>query len=193
MAETECFNDGNKVFQRQKQSVSIIGTNQGHNYLEISQEFCIFASSNHTTMTKEEIFRKKAPHYLVCFIDQCPLHENCLRWLVGCEAPTDTLMLPSVNPRHPETGTEQCPHYRQEQYVNMARGMMNFYDNMPGRTERAIKHRLISMFSRKTYYDYRKGVRLIPPDIQAQIEQVCQEEGWTGELNYDGWEKEILW
>lgn len=111
-------------------------TNQGHNYLEISQEFYIFASSNHKTMTKEEIFRKKAPHYLVCFIGQRPPHGSCLRWFVGCEAPTDTLMLPNV-----------------------------------------IKHQLISMHSRKTYYDYRKGTRLIAPDIQAQIKQVCQEEG----------------
>ena len=102
-------------------------------------------------------------------------------------------MLPSVNPRHPETGKEQCPHYRKEQYVNMARGMMNFYYDMPSRTERAIKHRLISMFSRKTYYDYRKGARPITPDIQAQIERVCREEGWKEKLKYDAWEKDILW
>jgi hypothetical protein len=33
--------------------------------------------------SQEDAFREKAGHYLVCFVDQCPLHDHCLRWLVG--------------------------------------------------------------------------------------------------------------
>ena len=31
----------------------------------------------------EAQMREKASHYLVYYVDQCPLHEQCLRWLLG--------------------------------------------------------------------------------------------------------------
>ena len=30
-----------------------------------------------------DIMREKVSGYLVCFIDGCPLHKTCLRWVVG--------------------------------------------------------------------------------------------------------------
>ena len=29
--------------------------------------------------TQKEVFREKVDHYEVCFIDHCPLREQCLR------------------------------------------------------------------------------------------------------------------
>ena len=48
-------------------------------------------------LTQEEIFREKVDHYEVCFIDHCPLHEQCLRWLVGQYADTTRVMFTSIN------------------------------------------------------------------------------------------------
>ena len=37
---------------------------------------------------KEELLIKQAKEdYTVCYIDQCPLHNQCLRWLVGQHVP----------------------------------------------------------------------------------------------------------
>ena len=36
-----------------------------------------------TPEQQEQAFRKKVGHYIICFQDQCPLHEQCLHWLVG--------------------------------------------------------------------------------------------------------------
>jgi hypothetical protein len=39
----------------------------------------------------------------------------------------------------------------------------------------------------------RRGDRLITPEQQQQIEQVCRRNGWQGELNYDGEEEDWAW
>ena len=49
---------------------------------------------------KEAIFTKKAKHYFVCFADQCPLHETCLRWEVGQYVDADEVAIMSMNPRN---------------------------------------------------------------------------------------------
>ena len=37
---------------------------------------------------KEELLIKQAKEgYTVCYIDQCPLRNQCLRWLVGQHVP----------------------------------------------------------------------------------------------------------
>ena len=48
-------------------------------------------------------------------------------------------------------------------------------------------------YTRKSFYEYRNGTRLITPDVQKQIADLCRTYGWTGALNYDAWEKDFLW
>ena len=52
-------------------------------------------------MEKEERLRQQAPHYLPCFINDCPHHESCLHWLTGQygEENDDTTII-CVNPHN---------------------------------------------------------------------------------------------
>ena len=86
-----------------------------------------------------------------------------------------------------------CEMYRENKSENYARGMMHFFDMMTGKQERAIRRRLICTYSRKTFYEYRNGVRLINPTIQRNIARICQEEGYTDAPHYDGWEEDFAW
>ena len=48
---------------------------------------------------KEELLIKQAKEgYTVCYIDQCPLHNQCLRWLVGQHVPHTASTYRCVNP-----------------------------------------------------------------------------------------------
>ena len=71
--------------------------------------------------------------------------------------------------------------------------MMHIFDAIPYPIARITKKRLINLFSRKRFYEYRNGVRPIPPYEQQQIVRVFQEEGWQGEIRYDGWKEDYLW
>ena len=144
-------------------------------------------------MTEKEVFSHKAPNYLLCFINECPRRATCLRWLVGQELQSNEYNILSVNPMHPEVKANKCALYREKKHVRYAKGMMHFYDEMTRSQEIGIKHRLIVHYGRRQYYEYRRGERLISPEMQAFIGQVCKEHGYTKELRYDGWQDNYAW
>lgn len=158
--------------------------------------FCIMEKNNvNDAGLKPEaaVLREKAENYLVCFIDNCPLHESCLRWVVGQYVNQQTIAHIAINPRNPLMGNESCPKYREMGRVKMMRGMTQFYHEMPGYLESGIRNELIAHFGRKRYFQMRKGDVLINPDAQRFISHVCQKHGWTAPLVYDGEEEEWLW
>jgi hypothetical protein len=144
-------------------------------------------------MTEKEIFSHKAPNYLLCFINECPRRATCLRRLVGQELQSNDYNILSVNPMHPEVKANKCALYREKKHVRYAKGMMHFYDEMTRSQEIGIKHRLIVHYGRRQYYEYRRGERLISPEMQAFIGQVCKEHGYTKEPHYDGWQDDYAW
>ena len=144
-------------------------------------------------MTEKEIFSHKAPNYLLCFINECPRRASCLRWLVGQELQSNEYNILSVNPMHPEVKANKCALYREKKHVRYAKGMMHFYDEMTRSQEIGIKHQLIVHYGRRQYYEYRRGERLISPEMQAFIGQVCKEHGYTKEPHYDGWQDDYAW
>ena len=144
-------------------------------------------------MTEKEVFSHKAPNYLLCFINECPRRATCLRWLAGQELQSNDYNILSVNPMHPEVKANKCALYREKKHVRYAKGMMHFYDEMTRSQEIGIKHRLIVHYGRRQYYEYRRGERLISPEMQAFIGQVCKEHGYTKEPHYDGWQDDYAW
>ena len=144
-------------------------------------------------MTVKEVFSHKAPNYLLCFINECPRRASCLRWLVGQELQSNEYNILSVNPMHPEVKANKCALYREKKHVRYAKGMMHFYDEMTRSQEVGIKHRLIVHYGRRQYYEYRRGERLISPEMQEFIGQVCKEHGYTKEPHYDGWQDDYAW
>lgn len=144
-------------------------------------------------MTTEEKLREKSAHYLPCFVDNCPRHQTCLHWLTGQHTEWTGVNITCVNPMNPDVKAGRCELYRENKKVSYARGMMHFYEEMTGRQEKNIRYRLINLYSRKIYYEYRNGVRLIDPQMQQQIARICREEGYIPEPRYDAWEEDFLW
>ena len=142
---------------------------------------------------EEEAFRKKANHYLVCFIDSCPLHGQCLRWLTGQYINPKLPAYNAINPRNPENGCDHCPMFRKKQRVMMKRGMTNLYHEMPGYMEHQIRHSLISQWGRRNYFEMRRGDRLITPEQQQDVLNTCREFGWKGPIVFDGEQEDWYW
>ena len=145
-------------------------------------------------MEKEERLRQQAPHYLLCFINECPNHKTCLHWLTGqYPADTEATTVSCVNPHNSKMKAGNCCYYRENKTVTYAVGMMHLLDDIPQVKACIIKSRLIELFSRTRFYQYRNGTRLIPPQDMQEIATICKEEGWTGEIRYDGFEEDYLW
>jgi hypothetical protein len=143
--------------------------------------------------TLEEAYKARDPHYLVCFRDECPLHDSCLRYACGEYVDTRYYFVEAVNPKFPKVATSECPVYRKNETLMMKTGLTKFFEQMTGKQERAIRAHLISHYNRKVYYWLRNGVKPITPEDQQLIEDVCRLHGYNGPFVYDAEHKEWVW
>ena len=146
-------------------------------------------------MTEQEIFKKEAENgYTVCFAEQCPLKEQCLRYLVGQQMPDTRSFYHCVNPRYQDVGTERCSLFRSSKKVKFAKGMMHIFNaDMPRRVEPFVRQRLIGKHCRTYYYEYRNGTRLISPAIQEEVRSLFREAGWKEKVYFDGYVEDYEW
>jgi hypothetical protein len=142
---------------------------------------------------QEETFREMATKGVACQSQDCPLREHCLRSILKDYVPEDYLVVTSVNLRNPKMQREDCPKYCPDEPVPMPIGLKQMYYDMPHHLERSVKNRLISLFSRKRYYQYHNGQRPVTPDIEATIRQTLLTFGWTEAPVFDGYVEEYLW
>ena len=136
-------------------------------------------------MNEQDLFKNMAGNYLVCLADHCPRHDECLRWLAGRYAPTDTYMLSVVNPLHPMTKDGSCEMYRKREKVTIYYGMTHFYDEIPEPMAKAIRRDLEQKLNRTAYFKYRGGDRPITPTVVKIIEDSVRTNGWQGSLKFD--------
>ena len=120
------------------------------------------------TTNTTDIFKQKAlGGYLMCFMNHCPLREQCLHWQVGQHMPQNPPTCICVNPHGEQVATENCKLFRTTQKQRMAKGMEGiFNDDMPKRLEPAIRNELIMRYNRTYFFEYRNGAgnpRPLPP------------------------------
>ena len=146
-----------------------------------------------TPKTREEIFREKATNYLVCYSSSCPLRDHCLRNILSRYVAEDQRCVTSINLTNPKMQCNDCPEYRDDTPVRMPYGLSDTYYDMPGRMERSVKNHLISVYSRKRYYQYHNGTRPLIPDVESYVRQTLKSYGWTQEPQFAGYVEEYLW
>ncbi len=72
--------------------------------------------------------------------------------------------------------------------------MMNIFSNdMPRRVESAVRQGIIALTNRTYYFEYRNGSRLIPPALQQAIRDLFCTNGWTDEVEFDGYVEDYDW
>jgi len=142
---------------------------------------------------QEQILKKKATTYMVCFNDNCQQHEQCLRWKVSQYVPEEVYSVLCISPHYSKYLEGKCDMFRSAEIIRMPIGLTGFYNDMPGWMERKVKNTLIGELGRTNYYKYHRGDRPIPPTLQERIEKLCKEEGWEQPLKYDDYIEDFLW
>ena len=144
-------------------------------------------------MNEESLFREKARGYVLCYSDQCQLRDRCLRRVLTHYVPDDKRMVTCVNPMSKIVMEGQCDMFVDNQKVRMARGMMTFFDEMPEKKARIVRNALINRYSRKIFYSYRKGERLISPAMQQEIADILQSCDWQKAPVFDSFVVDYCW
>lgn len=142
---------------------------------------------------EKELFTEKARTYVVCYSNECPMRNHCLRRRAGAFVATDRLTKDCVNLLNPQTGTTSCPMFSNDQPVIMKRGMRAFFDEMPQKTAYAIRKMLLDHYGTNAYYKMRCGQMPITPARQQFIEKVCRKAGWLLPPTFDQSSTEYDW
>ena len=80
-------------------------------------------------MDNKELKWKNVPSdWALCYNQNCPMHERCLRWQAAQLAPEELTVCRCVMPQALKDG--QCPHFATTEKVRMARGFMHLYDKV---------------------------------------------------------------
>ena len=146
------------------------------------------------SIAKELLIKKAEEGYTVCYVDECPLRNQCLRWQVGPHVPNTHSTYRCVNPHFEGVASTECPMYRSDQKVRFARGMLHiFTGDMPKRVEPAVRYGIIGLTNRTYYFEYRNGSRLIPPALQEKIRKLFRDNGWIDEVKFDGYVEDYDW
>ncbi|MBR1558084.1 MAG: hypothetical protein IJ647_10085 [Prevotella sp.] len=100
--------------------------------------------------------------------------------------PDTRSFITNVNLRSEGVGTLECPHFRNREKVRMAKGMLHIFNgDMPAKVEPFVRERLIGRHCKTYYYEYRKGSRLIPPDLQEEVRNLFREAGWNERVEFE--------
>ena len=146
--------------------------------------------SNLTLSYEQSLLRERSRHYLLCYNATCTRKDHCLHWLVGQCASGDSRYITTVNPLRKDVVDGICADFRSDAKVTMARGLLNFYENIPEPKAKAIRSDLIATFNKTLYFKWRNGEKPITPEQQTQIASICRANGWTEPPVYDAYYEE---
>lgn len=121
---------------------------------------------------------KKPENYSLCFSQECPLRDHCLRAIEASKDSGEQLYVRAVNPMAVKNSTDGvCPAYRDSR--NTIKYAIGFRERMKeiNQDTRRVYQTLHSIFSNTHYYDMVNGNTLITPEEQAIIRSTAEKYG----------------
>ena len=133
----------------------------------------------------KELSYKDAPHdWAICYQDDCPMKDSCLRRAIARLAPATIKKHITVLPTAREG--DKCPFFATAEPVRIVRGMTRLLPSSGSERVTAIRHGMYGIFGSQTnYYRYRKGMYDITPEQQKRVNRLFKKYGFTGEIKYD--------
>lgn len=129
-------------------------------------------------------------NWALCFNNDCPMKEQCLRHLAAATVPDDVTHGHSVWPN--ALKGDHCAMFFEVKYIDVAWGFSQLYSNLRQQDYPIIRRRMEDHFGRAgNYYRYNRGEKKLTPAQQQWIKELFAEFGYTGELVFDHVERII--
>lgn len=133
------------------------------------------------------------PHgYAVCIHADCPMASSCLHRIAYPTLLETGNFLRLVNPSRC-TKDASCSFYRSNRPVTYARGFTNLQKRMFPQQYRHFMGLCLKRWSHNTYYERRRGDRLLPPAEQEFVLNALKEAGVTEDMKFDSYGQNINW
>lgn len=118
-----------------------------------------------------------------CFNHECPLHDECLRFLSALELPANKVWGNAVFPTALVDG--ECRFFRRNEKVLLATGFVLPDNPVMSAVFVKMRRKLTKYLGGNgTYYLYRNGEKWLRPKHQLGIEKILRQGGYEGEISY---------
>ena len=136
-------------------------------------------------------FENVPNNWAVCFNNDCPLKEQCLRYQAAITVPDGVCYGMSVWPQAYKNG--QCRMFAEIKTVTMAWGFSQLYKDLRHEDYKEIRTRMEDHFGRAgNYYRYNRGEKLLTPADQQWIQQLFARYGYTADVVFDHYESRLV-
>lgn len=130
-------------------------------------------------------FRNVPVNWQLCFLDDCPVKDKCLRQLVAHHLSDDRTFGPAIYPTM-KRGDEGCRLFATSEPQRMAWGFTTLFSEVKSRDEHRLRNSIKDYLGgHSTYYRYHNGERLLSPKQQAWIIRLFQKYGYNENLTFD--------
>ena len=137
-----------------------------------------------TRLTSEFDYSQVPSWYAICTNDNCPLKQDCLRYLAGANAPESLEMALCVMPRMAKDG--HCRLYDKKTVVVMAAGFTTLYNQVLKKDYTSMRKTITAyLHGAKMYYEYKDGRRALNPEQQSWIRDFVAKMGYHFEVKFD--------
>lgn len=126
-----------------------------------------------------------APHnWAICFQDDCPMKDTCLRYAIARLAPADLTRHVTVLPAARQG--DRCSLFATKEPVEIAHGMMHLLPRAAGGELSKLREGMYAIFgSTSQYYRYRRGEWPITPEQQRRVANLLLKHGFKRPPRFD--------
>ena len=118
--------------------------------------------------------------YAVCFNEQCPHRQQCVRYAAGQATATRTNHGPCVYPNALEG--DHCPMFRQLRLIRSAWGFRTLFADVQKKDYDDLRFEVIHHFrSESDFWRYNRGYYKLTPEQQQEILDIFRRFGYDPE------------
>ncbi len=130
-------------------------------------------------------FRNVPRTYQLCFLEDCPRKEVCLRHMAGQFLPEDRNFGQAIYPNM-KRGEKGCRLFATGETKVMAYGFKRLFANVLSRHEHGLRTAMKQYLGgHGSYYRYHNGEKLLGPEQQEWIIQLFRRTGYNEGLEFD--------
>ena len=135
-------------------------------------------------MMKKLSYKDAPRDWAICFQNDCPLSDRCLRHAVAQLAPSTLTHHVTVLPAARQG--DQCSLFASTEPVRIARGMTGIMKGIPSGKATDLRKELYNIFgSCAHFYRYRSGRYPVTPELQKSVARLFHKHGIETEPHYD--------
>lgn len=135
-------------------------------------------------MSQDFCFSKVPSWYVLCTNNDCPLKDNCLRFLAGENAPESLELATCVMPKVLKNG--ECRWFDEITVGVWAAGFTRMFDKVLKKDYSAMRKSITAyLHGTKFYYEYKRGEKPLSPQQQLWIQNYVKSLGYEWEVEFD--------